>query len=176
MALYWMEPPKLKELRKQLKDFLESGHICLSKAPFEAPSLFQKKKDGTLRLCLNYRTLYKVMVINKYPIPLIANLFDRLGQAKVFTKMYLGKVYYQVCIVEGDEPKMNCMARYGSFEWLVMLFGLTNDLAIFCKLMNNLFQHYLVRFIVIYLDDIIVYKIHIEEQVKYLQLVFSVLR
>lgn len=87
MGPYRMTPPELEELRKQLKELLEAGHVRPSKAPFGAPVLFQKKQDGSLRLCIDYRALNKVTVKNKYPIPLIADLFDRLGQAKVFTKM-----------------------------------------------------------------------------------------
>lgn len=109
-----MAPPELEELRKQLKELLEAGHIRPSKAPYGAPVLFQKKKDASLRLCIDYRALNKVTIKNKYLIPLIADLFDRLGQAKYFTKMDLWKGYYQVHIAEGDEPKTACMTRYGA--------------------------------------------------------------
>jgi len=115
-------------------------------------------------------------VKNKYPIPLIADLFDRLGQAKVFTKMDLRKGYYQVRIAEGDEPKTACVTRYGAFEWLVMPFGLTNAPATFCTLMNKLFHPFLDQFVVIYLDDIVVYSNSIEEHVEHLCKVFKVLR
>ncbi|XP_047260179.1 uncharacterized protein LOC124893108 [Capsicum annuum] len=144
MTPYRMSPPELEELRKQLKELLESGHIRPSKAPF-----------GAL-----------VTVKNKYPIPLIADLFDRLGKAKVFTKMYLRKGYYQVRIVEGDEAKTTCVTRYGSFEWLVMPFGLTNAPATFFTLKNKIFQPYLDQFVVIYLDDIVVYSSSMEEHLK----------
>uniref|UniRef100_A0A3Q7FJR0 Reverse transcriptase domain-containing protein n=1 Tax=Solanum lycopersicum TaxID=4081 RepID=A0A3Q7FJR0_SOLLC len=113
----------LEKLRKQLKELLESGHIRPSKAPYGAPVLFQKKKDGSLRLCIDYRALNKVIIKNKYPIPLIAYLFDRLGQAKYFTKMDLRKGYYQVRIAEGDESKTASVTRYGAYEWLQHLRG-----------------------------------------------------
>ncbi|XP_015166051.1 uncharacterized protein [Solanum tuberosum] len=176
MTPYRMAPPELEELRKQLKELLEAGHIRPSKAPFGAPVLFQKKKEGTLRLCIDYRALNKVTVKNKYPIPLIADLFDRLGQAKVFTKMDLRKGYYQVRIAEGDEPKTTCVTRYGAFEWLVMPFGLTNAPATFCTLMNKLFHPFLDQFVVIYLDDIVVYSNSLDEHVEHLCKVFKVLR
>uniref|UniRef100_A0A3Q7EVL0 Reverse transcriptase domain-containing protein n=1 Tax=Solanum lycopersicum TaxID=4081 RepID=A0A3Q7EVL0_SOLLC len=101
---------------------------------------FIPKEGGDTALCIDYRDLNKGIVKNKYPIPLVVNLFDRLGQAKVFTKISLRKGYYQVQIVEDDEPKITCVTRYGSFEWLVMPFGLTNAPATFCTLMNKLFH------------------------------------
>nr|XP_016437489.1 PREDICTED: uncharacterized protein LOC107763517 [Nicotiana tabacum] len=176
MGPYRMAHPELEELRKQLKEFLEAGHVRPSKAPFGAPVLFQKKQDGSLRLCIDYRALNKVMVKNKYPIPLIADLFDCLGQAKVFTKIDLRKGYYQVRIAEGDEPKMTCVTRYGAFEWLVMPFGLTNAPATFCTLMNKLFHPFLDQFVVIYLDDIVIYSSSMEEHLDHLRKVFQILR
>ncbi|KAJ7944105.1 Retrotransposon protein, putative, Ty3-gypsy subclass [Quillaja saponaria] len=125
-APYRMAPPELAELRKQLNELLESGFIRPSKAPFGAPVLFQKKQDGSLRMCVDYRALNKVTVWNSYPIPLIADLFDQLSGAKYFTKLDLRSGYYQVRIAEGDEPKTTCVTRYGAFEFLVMPFGLTN--------------------------------------------------
>ena len=176
MTPYRMAPPELEELRKQLKELLDAGHIRPSKAPFGAPVLFQKKKDGTLRLCIDYRALNKVTVKNKYPVPLIADLFDRLGQAKVFTKMDLRRGYHQVRIADGDEPKTACVTRYGAFDWLVMPFGLTNAPATFCTLMNRLFHSYLDQFVVVYLDDIVVYSDNMEDHVEHLCKVFKILR
>ncbi|MCF8704065.1 hypothetical protein L3055_11050, partial [Corynebacterium sp. MC-02] len=173
---YRMAPPELKELRQQLDELLEAGHVRPSKAPFGAPVLFQRKKDGAMRLCIDYRALNKVTVKNKYPIPLIADLFDRLGQAKYFTKMDLRKGYYQVRIAEGDEAKTTCITRYGSFEWLVMPFGLTNAPATFCTLMNEIFHQYLDDFVVVYLDDIVVYSRTLEEHALHLRKVFRILR
>lgn len=175
-APYRMAPPELAELRRQLDDLLESGFIRASKAPFGAPVLFQKKHDGSLRLCVDYRALNKVTVKNKYPIPLIADLFDQLGEARYFTKLDLRSGYYQVRIAEGDEPKTTCVTRYGAFECLVMPFGLTNAPATFCTLMNRLFHPYLDRFVVVYLDDIVVYSGTLEEHVEHLRAVFQILR
>ncbi|XP_054818995.1 uncharacterized protein LOC129318287 [Prosopis cineraria] len=176
MAPYHMAPPELEELRKQLKELINAGFIRPSKAPFGAPVLFQKKQDGSLRLCIDYRALNKVTIKNKYPIPLIADLFDRLGKAKYFSKLHLRSGYHQVRIAEGDEPKTTCVTRYGSFEWLVMPFGLTNAPATFCTLMNKIFDPYLDRFVVVYLDDIVVYSNTLEEHVEHLQIVFKTLR
>ena len=138
-APYRMAPPELAELRKQLSELLEAGYIRPSKAPFGAPVLFQKKQDGSLRLCVDYRALNKVTVRNKYPIPLIADLFDQLSGARYFTKLDLHSGYHQVRIAEGDEHKTACVTRYGAFEFLVMPFGLCNAPATFCTFMNQIF-------------------------------------
>ncbi|KAE8687867.1 Detected protein of unknown function [Hibiscus syriacus] len=173
---YRMAPPELEELRRQLKELLDAGYIRPSKAPFGAPVLFQKKHDGSLRMCINYRALNKLTVKNKYPIPLIADLFDQLGGARWFTKLDLRSGYYQVRIAKDDEPKITCVTRYGSYEFLVMPFGLTNAPATFCILMNKVLQPFLDRFVVVYLDDIVVYSKTLEEHVEHLRRVFQVLR
>ncbi|KAE8736351.1 cytochrome P450 78A7-like [Hibiscus syriacus] len=175
-APYRMAPPELEEMRRQLKDLLDAGYIRPSKSPYGAPVLFQKKHDGSLRMCIDYRALNKLTVKNKYPIPLIADLFDQLGGARWFTKLDLRSGYYQVRIAEGDEPKTACVTRYGSYEYLVMPFGLTNAPATFCTLMNKVLQPFLDRFVVVYLDDIVIYSKTLEEHVEHLKQVFLVLR
>ncbi|XP_054800138.1 uncharacterized protein LOC129304486 [Prosopis cineraria] len=175
LAPYRMSPPELAELRRQLQDLLNSGYIQPSKALYGAPVLFQKKKDGSLRMCIDYRALNKITIKNKYPIPLIADLFDQLGKARYFSKLDLRSGYYQVCIAAGDEPKTTCVTRYGAFEFLVMPFGLTNAPATFCTLMNKLIHPYLDQFVVVYLDDIVVYSKTFEEHTQHLKKVFQVL-
>ncbi|OMO75693.1 reverse transcriptase [Corchorus capsularis] len=165
-APYRMAPPELAELRKQLDELLKVGFIRPSKAPFGAPVLFQKKQDGSLQLCVDYRALNKVTVRKKYPIPLISNLFDQLSRAKYFSKLDLRSGYHQVRIIEGDEPKTTCVTRYGAFEFLVMPFGLTNAPTTFCTLMNQVFHDFLDKFMVIYLDDIVVYSSTLEEHLE----------
>ncbi|RVW34437.1 RNA-directed DNA polymerase-like [Vitis vinifera] len=176
MGPYRMAPPELEELRRQLKELLDAGFIQPSKAPYGAPVLFQKKHDGSLQMCIDYRALNKVTVKNKYPIPLIADLFDQLGRARYFTKLDLRSGYYQVRIAEGDEPKTTCVTRYGSYEFLVMPFGLTNAPATFCTLMNKIFHPYLDKFVVVYLDDIVIYSNTLKEHVEHLRKVFKILR
>ncbi|KAL9257903.1 RNA-directed DNA polymerase-like protein [Drosera capensis] len=174
-APYRMVSTELEELLKKLKELLDVGFIQPSKASYGAPVLFQKKKNGSCRLCIDYRALNKVTVKNKYHIPLIADLFDQLGRTRCFTKFNLRSEYYQIRIVEGDEAKTTCVTRYGSFKFLVILFGLTNTPAIFCTLMNNIFHPYLEKFMVIYLDDIIVYNAILEEHTQYLRIMFKIL-
>ena len=176
MGPYRMAPPELEELRRQLKELLDAGFIQPSKAPYGAPVLFQKKHDGSLRMCIDYRALNKVTIKNKYPIPFIADLFDQLGSAKYFTKLDLRSGYYQVRIFEGDEPKTTCVTRYGSYEFLVMPFGLTNAPATFCTLMNKIFHPFLDKFVVVYLDDIVIYSNTLEEHLDHLRKVFRLLR
>nr|GEZ92490.1 uncharacterized protein [Tanacetum cinerariifolium] len=110
-SLYRMPPPELEELRKQLKEIMDAGYIQPSKPPYGAPVLFQRMKDGSLWMCIDYRVLNKVIIKNKYPIPLIADLFDQLGNARYFTKLDFRSGYYQVRIAEGDEAKMTCVTR-----------------------------------------------------------------
>ncbi|PKI55639.1 hypothetical protein CRG98_023950 [Punica granatum] len=107
-------------------------------------------------MCIYYRALNKLTVKNKYPIPLIANLFDQHGEAQGFSKLDLRLGYFQVRIAEGDEPKTTCVTRYGSYEFLVMPFRLTNAPATFCTLMNKVLYPFLDRFVVVYLDDIVI--------------------
>ena len=134
-APYRMTPQELRELRKQLTELLDAGLVQPSKASYGALVLFQKKQDGTLWMCVDYQALNKVTIKNKYLIPLAAELFDRLSKVEYFTKLDLRSGYWQVRVAEGDEAKTTCVTRYGSFEFLVMPFGLNNAPATFCNLM-----------------------------------------
>ncbi|KAL2923040.1 Transposon Ty3-I Gag-Pol polyprotein [Bienertia sinuspersici] len=176
MSPYRMAPPELEELRKQLKELLDAGFIRPSKAPYGAPVLFQRKHDGSLRMCIDYRALNKITVKNKYPIPLVADLFDRLGKARYFSKLDLRLGYWQVRIAEGDEPKTACVTRYGSYEFLVMPFSLTNAPATFCTLMNKIFRSFLDDFVVVYVDDIVVYSNNLQDHMEHLRKVFQASR
>ena len=129
--------------------------------------LFQKKKDGNLRPCIDYRALNKITIRNKYPLPIITDLFDRLYDAKYFLKLNLRSGYYQVRIAEGDVPKTTCVTRYEAFEFLAMPLGLTNAPTTFCTLMNQVFHEYLNKFVVVYLDEIVVYSSTMEPAVSF---------
>lgn len=175
-APYRMAPKELAELRRQMNELLDAGLIQPSKAPNGAPVLFQKRQDGSMRMCVDYRALNKVTVKNKYPVPLVQDLMDRLSKASWFTKLDLRSGYWQVRIAEGDEPKTTCVTRYGSYEFLVMPFGLTNAPTTFCNLMNNVLFEYLDDFVVVYLDDIVIYSCSLEEYLIHLKVVLSRLR
>jgi hypothetical protein len=175
-APYRMNHEELKELKVQLEELLAKGYIKPNKSPYGAPFLFVHKKDGTLRMCVDYRALNKATVKNRYSLPRIDDLFDRLSGAKVFNKIDLRLGYYQIRIVEGDEEKTACRTRYGSYEFLVMPFGLTNAPVTFCTLMNDIFREWLDDFVVVYIDDILIYNSSLEEHAEHLRKVFQRLR
>ncbi len=133
-APYQMSHEKLKELKIQLEKLFMKGYIKPSKSPYGALILFVHKKDGTLRMCVDYRAFNKAMVKNRYPLPHIHDLFDRLSGAKVFSRIDLRSGYYQIQIAEGDEEKIACRTRYRSCEFLVMRFGFINAPATFYTL------------------------------------------
>jgi hypothetical protein len=175
-APYRMSHEELKELTVQLEELLAKGYIKLSKSPYGAPVLFVHKKDGTLKMCVNYKALNKATTKNRYPLPRIDDLFDRLSGAKVFSRIDLHLRYYQIRISEGDEEKTACRTRYGSYEFLVMPFGLTNAPTTFCTLMNDIFWEWLDDFVIIHIDDILIYSRSLEEHAEHLWKVFRRLR
>ena len=136
---YRMDPVELKELKK-LKDLLDKGFIRPNISPWGAPVLFVKKKDGSLRMCIDYKHLNKVTIKNKYPIPRIDDLFDQLQGASHFSKIDLKSGYYQLRVRDSDIPKITFRTRYGHYEFVVMSFGQTNAPAAFMDLMNRLFK------------------------------------
>ncbi|CAH9130500.1 unnamed protein product [Cuscuta epithymum] len=156
-APYRMALAELQELHKQLQELLEKGFIRPSYSPWGAPVLFVKKKDGTMRLCIDYRELNKVTIKNRYPLPRIDDLFDQLKGAVIFSKIDLRSGYHQLRIKEGDIPKTAFRSRYGHCEFVVMPFGLTNAPAAFMDLMNRVFREFLDKFVIVFIDDILIY-------------------
>jgi hypothetical protein len=173
---YRMAATELAELKKQLKELEQKGYIKSSSSPWGAPVLFVKKKDGSMRLCVDYRALNEVTVKNKYPLPRINDLFDQLKGAKYFSKIDLRSGYYQLRIRHEDVPKTAFMTRYGQHEFTVMPFGLTNAPAYFMNLMNKVFMEELDKFVVIFIDDILVYSRSAEEHGQHLRIVLGKLR
>jgi hypothetical protein len=159
---------ELAELKVQLKELLDKGYIHPSSSPWDCPALFVKKKDQSLRLCVDYRPLNVVTIKNKYPLPRIDILFDQLTGAKVFSKVDLCSGYHQIKIRSEDIPKTAFSTRYGLYEYLVMLFGLINAPAHFMYLMNYVFMPELDKFVVVFIDDILIYSKSEEEHAQHL--------
>jgi hypothetical protein len=171
-----MPPNELAELKIQLQDLLNKGFIRPSATPWGCPALFVKKKDNSLRLCVDYRPLYAVTIKNKYPLPRIDILFDQLAGAKVFSKIDLRSGYHQIKIRPSDIPKPAFSTRYGLYEYLIMSFGLTNAPAYFMYLMNSVFMQELNKFVVVFIDDILIYSKNSEDHVKHLHVILQQLR
>ena len=157
MTPHRMAPVELQELRVQLQELLDKGFIRPSTSPWGAPVLFAKKKDKTLRLCIDYRQLNRVTIKNRYPLPRIDDLFDQLRGARVYSKIDLRTGYHQLGVRDIDIPKTAFRTRYGHFEFTMMPFGLTNAPAAFMDLMHRIFQPYLDQFVVVFVDDILIY-------------------
>jgi hypothetical protein len=173
---YHMNPQELEELKRQLADMLSKGLIRPSASPWGSPVLFVVKRDGTIRLCVDYYKLNEVTIKNKYMFPKIKDLFDRLNGAKVFSKIDLRTGYHQLKVRESDIPKTTFTTRYGLFEYTVMSFGLTNAPAYFMNFMNKVFMKFLDKFVVVFIDDILVYSKMEEEHAEHLHLVLGTLR
>jgi hypothetical protein len=173
---YRMPPNELAELKIQLQDLLNKGFIHPSASPWGCPALFVKKKDNSLRLCVDYRPLNAVTIKNKYPLPRIDILFDQLAGAKIFSKIDLRSGYHQIKIRPSDIPKTAFSTRYGLYEYLVMSFGLTNAPAYFMYLMNSVFMQELDKFVVVFIDDILIYSKNSEDHAKHLHVILQRLR
>jgi hypothetical protein len=172
-APYKMSPVDMKELKIQLQGLLDKGYIHPSTSPWGCSMLFVEKKDKELHLCVDYRPLNAVTIKNKYPLPLIDILFDQLAGAQVFSKIDLCSDYHQIKIRAEDIPKMTFTTRYGLYEYLVMLFGLMNGPAYFMYLMNSAFMLELDQFVVVFIDDILVYSKSMLEHEEHLRIVLQ---
>ena len=152
-----MSIPELTELKIQLQELLEKWYIRPSMSPWDAPVLFVKKKDGTLRLCIDYRQLNKVTIKNKYHLPWINDLFDQVGGDKIFSKLDLRSSHHQIMVKEENVNKTTFRTWYRHYKFVVIPFGLTNAPATFMCLMNSIFNKYLDQFVLIFIDDILIY-------------------
>ncbi|GJR80179.1 putative reverse transcriptase domain-containing protein [Tanacetum coccineum] len=147
----------MQELSEQLQELQDKGFIRPSHSPWGSPVLFVKKKDGIMRMCIDYRELNKLTIKNRYPLPRIDDLFDQLQGARYFSKIDLRESYHQLRVHEDDIPKTAFRTRYGHFEFTVMPFGLTNAPTVFMDLMNRVCKPYLDKFVIVFIDDILIY-------------------
>ncbi|GJS33294.1 putative reverse transcriptase domain-containing protein [Tanacetum coccineum] len=166
----------MQELSRQLQELQDKGFIRPSHSPWGAPMLFVKKKDGSFRMCIDYRELNKITIKNHYPLPRIDDLFDQLQGACYFSKIDLWSGYHQLRVHEDDILKTAFRKRYGHFKFTVMPFGLTNAPAVFMNLMNRVCKPYLDNFVIVFIDDILIYSKTKEEHEVYLKLVLELLR
>ena len=176
MTPYRMAPVELQELRVQLQELLDKGFIRPSSSPWDAPILFPKKKDKTLRLCIDYKQLNRVTIKNRYPLSRIDDLFDQLRGVRVYSKIDLHTGYHQMRVRKTDIPKTAFKTRYGHFEFTLMPFGLTNAPTTFMDLMHRVFQPYVDQFVVVFVDDILIYSQSEREHEYHLRIVLQLLR
>ncbi|GKA27312.1 putative reverse transcriptase domain-containing protein [Tanacetum coccineum] len=175
-APYRLAPSEMEELSTQLQELSDKGFIRPSSSPWGAPVLFVKKKDGSFRMCIDYRELNKLTVKNRYPLPRIDDLFDQLQGSSVYSKIDLRSGYHQLRVRDEDIPKTAFRTRYGHYEFQVMPFGLTNAPAVFMDLMNRVCRPYLDKFVIVFIDDILIYSKTKEEHDVHLRLILELLK
>ncbi|GJY21933.1 putative reverse transcriptase domain-containing protein [Tanacetum coccineum] len=175
-APYRLAPSEMEELSTQLQELSDKGFIRPSSSPWGAPVLFVKKKDGSFRMCIDYRELNKLTVKNRYPLPRIDDLFDQLQGSSVYSKIDLRSGYHQLRVRDEDIPKTAFRTRYGHYEFQVMPFGLTNAPAVFMDLMNRVCRPYLDKFVIVFIDDILIYSKTKEEHDAHLRLILELLK
>ena len=173
---YRLSPKEHEELQAQIEDLLAQGHIRPSQSPYGAPVLFVPKKDGRWRMCIDYRALNKQTIKDKYPLPRIDDLLDRLGQARHFSALDLASGYHQIAVKEEDIYKTAFRTQRGQFEFLVMPFGLANAPAAFQRLMNQTFKNELDVFVLVYLDDILIFSRTLEDHIQHIRVALGRLR
>ncbi|KAL5739103.1 hypothetical protein ACOSQ2_028283 [Xanthoceras sorbifolium] len=176
VAPYRMAPAELNELKLQLQELLDKVFIRPSVSPSGALVLFVNKKDGPMRLCIDYRQPNKLTIKNKYPLPRIDDLFDQLRGATVFSKIDLRSGYHQLRVKDSDIQKTAFRTRYGHYEFVVMPFGLTNAPATFMDLMNRIFRSYLDLCVVVFIDNILIYSQTAAEHDWHLRIMLQILR
>ncbi|GKC99424.1 putative reverse transcriptase domain-containing protein, partial [Tanacetum coccineum] len=172
-APYRLAPSEMKELSNQLKELSDKGFIRPSSLPWEAPVLFVKKKNGSFWMCIDYQELNKLTVKNRYPLPRIDDLFNQLQGLSAYSKIDLRSGYHQQRVHEEDIPKTAFKTRYGHYEFQVMPFGLTNAPAVFIDLMNRVCKPYLDKFVIVFIDDILIYLRNKQEHEEHIKLILE---
>ncbi|GKF30165.1 putative reverse transcriptase domain-containing protein [Tanacetum coccineum] len=171
-----LAPTELQELSTQLQELSDKGFIRPSSSPGGAPVLFVKKKDGSFRMCIDYRELNKLTMKNRYPLPRIDDLFDQLQGSRVYSKIDLRSGYHQLRVQEEDIPKTTFRTRYSHYEFQVIPFGLTNAPAVFMDLINQVCKPYLDIFVIVFIDDVLIYSKSEEEHAEHLKLILELLK
>ena len=174
--LFRYSPTELAEIKRQLADYLAKGHVEPSSSPFGAPVLFVQKKDGGLRMCVDYRALNKVTIANRYPLPRIDEMLDQLHGARYFSSLDLQAGYHQIRIAPEDVEMTAFRTPYGLYQFKVLSFGLTNAPATFQRVMNDIFRQELGVSVLVYLDDILVFSRTAEEHLQHIRCVLTKLR
>nr|GFB13863.1 putative reverse transcriptase domain-containing protein [Tanacetum cinerariifolium] len=175
-AHYRLAPSEMKELSDQLKELADKGFIRPNSSPWGALVLFVKKKDGSFRMCIDDRELNKLTVKNRYPLPRIDDLFDQLQGSSVYSKINLRSGYHQLRVQEENISKAAFRTRYEHYEFQVMLFSLTNAPAVFMDLMNRVCKPYLDKFVIVFIDDILIYLKSKQEHEEHLKLILELLK
>ncbi|GKD43469.1 putative reverse transcriptase domain-containing protein, partial [Tanacetum coccineum] len=175
-APYRLASSEMKELSDQMQELSDIGFIRPNSSPWGAPVLFVKKKDGSFRMCIDYRELNKLTLKNHYPLPRIVDLIDQLQGSSVYSKIDLRSGYHQLRVREGDILKTTFRTRYGHYEFQVMSFGLTNAPAVFIDLMNRACKPYLDKFVIVFIDNILIYSKNKEEHEEHLKLILKLLK
>ncbi|KAI3686867.1 hypothetical protein L1987_80556 [Smallanthus sonchifolius] len=175
-APYRLAPSEMQELASQLQELLSKGFIRPSHSPWGAPVLFVKKKDGSFRMCIDYRELNRLTIKNRYPLPRIDDLFDQLQGSTCFSKIDLCSGYHQLRVLDEDIPKTAFRTRYSRYEFMVMPFGLTNAPAVFMDLMNRVCKPYLDKFMIVFIDDILIYSKTKAEHEQHIRLILELLK
>ncbi|GKA50936.1 putative nucleotidyltransferase, ribonuclease H, partial [Tanacetum coccineum] len=173
---YRLAPSEMQELSEQLQELQDKGFILPSHSSWGAPVLFVKKKDRSFRMCIDYRELNKLTIKNRYPLPMIDDLFDQLQGARYFSKIDLRSSYHQLRVHDDDISRTAFRTRYGHFEFTVMPFGLTNTPVVFMDLMNRVCKPYLDKFVIVFIDDILIYLKTEEDHENHLRLMLELLR